>query len=244
MPAITPTPGRQPRLEAVASATPATLDALLTEALEPILVSFHTASREMLAPTGRELRALIALIDAHLHVVHVDVATYPDLAVRFKIRVTPTLLLFTHGVQTEFIVGPIPSRFLVATVSKALGGRTQGHVPGGRRVGGAPQPCAAAGGRQVDTNPRVRPCTRVNLRRVASRPLVTGTAAAPRALARSWGGYHGQRGQEPAAPPTMYQRPRDRGPRLRRVVRVAMSTDSGSAGRVSLALPTIPTGEP
>jgi uncharacterized membrane protein YeaQ/YmgE (transglycosylase-associated protein family) len=69
---------------------------------------------------------LLAAIPTHLH---------PDLAMQFKIRVIPTLLLFTHGVLTEFIVGMIPTRFPVKTLSTALGVRVNLNTPGGVTLG-------------------------------------------------------------------------------------------------------------
>jgi thioredoxin-like negative regulator of GroEL len=91
---------------------------------------------EALAPANREL---VNIFGARLRVVHVDLATYPDLAVRFKIRVIPMLLLFTHGVLRAFIVGMIPARFLVKTLSTALGVRVNLNTTGGCSLRSAPR---------------------------------------------------------------------------------------------------------
>jgi thioredoxin-like negative regulator of GroEL len=56
-----------------------------------------------------------------LQVVQVNISAHPELAARFKIRAVPTLLIFKQGVPVEFIVGTVPSRFIVETVCKALG---------------------------------------------------------------------------------------------------------------------------
>jgi thioredoxin-like negative regulator of GroEL len=136
MPAAIPKSGWHELVDAIPSVTPATLNALLTEAPEPILVSFQAPGWEALAPASREL---VDIFGARLHVVHVDLATYPDLAVRFKIRVIPTLLLFMHGVLTEFIVGMIPTRFLVETLSTALGVRANLNTSGGAASGVIPK---------------------------------------------------------------------------------------------------------
>ena len=56
-----------------------------------------------------------------LRVVQVNISADPELAARFKIRAVPTLLIFKKGVPVEFIVGTVPSRFVFATVCKALG---------------------------------------------------------------------------------------------------------------------------
>jgi hypothetical protein len=118
MPSAIPKSRWHELIDAIPFVTPATLNALLTEAPEPRLVSFQAPGWEALTPASREL---VDIFGAHLRVVYVDLTTYPDLAVRFKIRVILTWLLFTHGVLTEFIVGLIPTRFLVKTVSTALG---------------------------------------------------------------------------------------------------------------------------
>jgi len=118
MPAAIPKSRPHELINAIPFVTPATLNALLTEAPEPVLVSFQAPGWEALTPISREL---VDIFDACLRVVHVDLTTYPELAVRFKIRVIPTLLLFTHGVLTEFIVGMIPTHFLVKKLSAALG---------------------------------------------------------------------------------------------------------------------------
>ena len=137
MPVTIPKSGCDEQVDAIPSVTPATLNALLTEAPEPVLVSFQAPGWQALAPASRELVDIFA---ARLRVVHVDVATYPDLAARFKIRVIPTLLLFTHGVLTEFIVGMIPTRFLVETLSTALGEHVNLNAPVGCSVRGDPRP--------------------------------------------------------------------------------------------------------
>ena len=131
MPAAIPKSGWHELVDALPSVTPTTLNALLTEASEPVLVSFQAPGWEALAPASREL---VDIFGARLRVVHVDLATYPDLAERFKIRVIPTWLLFMHGVLTEFIVGMIPTRFLVETLSTALGVRVNLNTSGGCRV--------------------------------------------------------------------------------------------------------------
>jgi thioredoxin-like negative regulator of GroEL len=123
-----PHSGGHDLVDANPSVTPATLNALLTEAPEPILVSFQAPGWEALVPASRKL---VDIFGARLRVVHVDLSAYPDLAVRFKIRVIPTLLLFIHGVLTEFIVGMIPIRFLVEMLSTALGVRADLHAQGG-----------------------------------------------------------------------------------------------------------------
>lgn len=128
MPAAIPKSGWHELVDAIPFVTPTTLNALLTEAPEPVLVSFQAPGWEVLTPASHEL---VDIFGARLRVVHVDLTTYPELAVRFKIRVIPTLLLFTHGVLTEFIVGMLPTRFLIKALSTALGVRVNLNTAGG-----------------------------------------------------------------------------------------------------------------
>jgi thioredoxin-like negative regulator of GroEL len=66
----------------------------------------------------------------HLRVVQVNIASHPELAARFKIRVVPTLLIFEGGVPVEFIVGLVPEHYIFEMVGKALGGGTETQKAG------------------------------------------------------------------------------------------------------------------
>jgi thioredoxin-like negative regulator of GroEL len=82
---------------------------------------------EAMFPTCREV---VEIFGGLLCLVRVDPATYPELAEPFKIRVSPTLLLFKHGVPPEFIVGMLPTCFVIETLSTALGVRPKLHALG------------------------------------------------------------------------------------------------------------------
>jgi thioredoxin-like negative regulator of GroEL len=56
-----------------------------------------------------------------LRVVQVNISADAELATRFKIRAVPTLLIFKQGIPVEFIVGTVPSRFILVTICKTLG---------------------------------------------------------------------------------------------------------------------------
>ena len=131
MPAVIPKARWHGLINAIPFVTPTALNKLLAEAPEPVLVSFQAPGWEALTRASREV---VDTLGARLRVVHVDLTTYPELAVRFKIRVIPTRLLFTHGVLTEFIVGLIPTRFLVETLSAALGVCANPNAPRGCSV--------------------------------------------------------------------------------------------------------------
>src|SRR5262245_38892940 len=130
--AALPTPGSDELVATLPSVTPEVLSSLLTEALKAVLVSFQAPGWEALIPSSRDVENIFG---ARLRIVHVDLANYPELAVQYKIRVIPTLLLFTHGVLTAFIVGLIPSRFLVKTLSTALGVRVSLNIAERCRLG-------------------------------------------------------------------------------------------------------------
>ena len=95
-----------------------TFDRLVLNSPLPVLVNFQTPwSRRMMPLLGQ----LAEAFSGRLRVVQVDISAGPGLAARFKIRAVPTLLIFKKGVPVEFIVGTVPSRFVVETVCKTLG---------------------------------------------------------------------------------------------------------------------------
>jgi thioredoxin 1 len=98
--------------------TSASFDELVIDAPMPVLVNFQTAwSKPMVLLLGE----LAAAFGGRLRVVQVNTASDPELAARFKIRAVSTLLIFKQGVPIEFIVGTVPSRFIVETVCNTLG---------------------------------------------------------------------------------------------------------------------------
>jgi thioredoxin 1 len=84
----------------------------------PVLVNFQTPWSKRMVPLLGQLAEAFA---GRLRVVQVNTSADPELAARFKIRAVPTLLIFKQGVPIEFIVGTVPSRFIVETVCKSLG---------------------------------------------------------------------------------------------------------------------------
>jgi thioredoxin 1 len=113
--------------EPLPSLTEANLDRFLTESSIPVLVDFQAPwSPVMDAALGR----LAKTFAGHLRVVQVNIASHPELAARFKIRVVPTLLIFEGGVPVEFIVGLVPEPYIFEMVRKALGGGTETQKAG------------------------------------------------------------------------------------------------------------------
>jgi Thioredoxin len=71
------------------------------------------------------LRSIVSEIVAEaagrLQAIQVDVTVYPHIAERFKVRIIPTLLLFNDSVPVKFVVGLVPSRFILQTMRRGLG---------------------------------------------------------------------------------------------------------------------------
>jgi thioredoxin-like negative regulator of GroEL len=104
--------------EQVQDVTAKSFDRLVINSSVPVLVNFQTPWSRRMVPLLGQLAEAFA---GRLRVVQVNISADPELAARFRIRAVPTLLIFKKGVPVEFIVGTVPSRFLVATVCKALG---------------------------------------------------------------------------------------------------------------------------
>jgi thioredoxin 1 len=104
--------------EQIPNVTAERFDQLVINSPIPVLVNFHTPWSRRMVPLLGQLAEAYA---GRLRVVQVDISTNPDLAMRFKIRAVPTLLIFKKGVPIEFIVGTVPSRFVFETVCKTLG---------------------------------------------------------------------------------------------------------------------------
>ena len=106
----------------VPDVTAESFDRLVVNSSVPVLVNFQTPWSRRLEPLLGQLAEAFA---GRLRVVQVNLSANPELAARFKVRAVPTLLIFKKGVPVEFIVGTVPSRFVVETVCKALGGPTR-----------------------------------------------------------------------------------------------------------------------
>ena len=104
--------------EQILDVTSEGFDRLVIDSPIPVLVNFETPwSKRMIPLLGQLAQSFIG----RLRIVQVNIATHPGLARRFKIRAVPTLLIFKNGVPIEFIVGTVPSRFILETVAKTLG---------------------------------------------------------------------------------------------------------------------------
>jgi thioredoxin 1 len=104
--------------EQILDVTSESFDRLVIDSPVPVLANFETpSSRQMIALLGQ----LAETFAGRLRVVRVNISADPQLARRFKIRAVPTLLIFKKGIPVEFIVGPVPSRFVFEMVGKTLG---------------------------------------------------------------------------------------------------------------------------
>ena len=94
--------------------TSTNFDRLVSESSLPMLVIFENPWSRALIPG---LDQLAMAFTGQLRVVRVDLATHLELAARLKIRVVPTLLFFNGGALVEFMVGPVPTQFIVEMVA-------------------------------------------------------------------------------------------------------------------------------
>ena len=115
---------REPHVE-VPYVTSRTLDRLLRDSSMPVLVSFQTPRSEALV---HSLQMIANAFDGALRVLRVNVLTNPDLVARFTIRMVPTLLFFKMGAPAEFIVGTVPTRFILHMACKVVGIRQRGSL--------------------------------------------------------------------------------------------------------------------
>ena len=94
--------------------TSTNFDRLVLESSLPTLVIFENPWSKALIPG---LDQLAMAFTGDLRLVRVDLATHLELAARLKIRVVPTLLFFKGGALVEFMVGPVPTQFIVEMVA-------------------------------------------------------------------------------------------------------------------------------
>ena len=106
------------RQEHVPDVTAESFDRIVIDSPVPVLVNFQTPWSKRMVPV---LDQLTTRFGGRLRVVQVNLSADHKLAMRFKIRAVPTLLIFKNGVPVEFIVGTVPPRFIVETVYKTLG---------------------------------------------------------------------------------------------------------------------------
>jgi thioredoxin-like negative regulator of GroEL len=103
---------------------PIALECIARQSRQPVLLCFQTPQAEPMRPVvWRISKAFVG----QLLVVQVDVTTHPHLVERFKVRITPTLLLLKHGVPVEFLVGLLPANFVFDTVRKLVGRPSRGN---------------------------------------------------------------------------------------------------------------------
>src|SRR6266511_2316983 len=95
----------------------AAIDCLVRTSPRPVLLSFE---RPGARPWRSVLQALAPRVATQLVVRQLDIEASPALASRFRIRVTPTLLLYWHGQLRAFLVGYLPPRVLAPWLARAL----------------------------------------------------------------------------------------------------------------------------
>ena len=104
-------------------------DTLVLQSPLPVLLCFECPWSRSLSPALPRLARTFA---GFLRVVIVDVAAHPELAARYRIRIVPSLLMLKWGTVVEFLIGPIPHRFLVTRLWPFLGGHSRVRSPSNR----------------------------------------------------------------------------------------------------------------
>lgn len=86
----------------------------------PVLIFFSSVS----SGPARRMDSLVASIARkerrYLRVLQIDVDEHPDLAVRFRVRAVPTLVLVMRGRVVERIEGRVSATMLVRTLESHL----------------------------------------------------------------------------------------------------------------------------
>jgi Thioredoxin len=103
---------------------PIALECFARQSRQLVLLRLLTPQAEPMRPVIRRVSKEFV---GQLLVVQVDVTTHPHLIERFKVRITPTLLLLKHGVPVEFLVGLLPANFVFDTVRKLMGRSLRGN---------------------------------------------------------------------------------------------------------------------
>jgi len=96
------------------SLTPTDFDTLVRQSSLPTLVSFENPWSKALIPG---LNQLATAFTGRLRLVRLNLTTNLELAAHLKIQVVPTLLFFKGGALVEFMVGPVPTQFIIDMVA-------------------------------------------------------------------------------------------------------------------------------
>lgn len=97
------------------------LELLQQESANPILVKFvapHCPSCKTLAPI---LEQLVSERAGQMHMVTIDMAQDPELAIELRVRSAPTVVLFKGEKVVEVIAGLKPKKLYAEAVQKILG---------------------------------------------------------------------------------------------------------------------------
>jgi thioredoxin 1 len=91
---------------------------------EPVLVDFWANRNEHSHKIARVLNELALEYQDRVKIAKLDVASYPDLSRRFRIRSVPTIIFFKAGELIYRVVGVASKRELALRLNSLLGLRT------------------------------------------------------------------------------------------------------------------------
>jgi thioredoxin 1 len=110
-------PRRRVRSDWVQSTTTGTFAKLVLEGEGPIAVEFMSygcAHCQMIEPV---LQQVAAIVKSNEKIFRVNIAIEPELAERYQIQGTPTLIMFLDGIEVGRVEGPSP---VVSTLLTAV----------------------------------------------------------------------------------------------------------------------------
>jgi thioredoxin 1 len=101
--------GRRSR-DNIRTVTSADFDTAVLEANEPIAVEFMSYGCVHCRAIEPVLQQVAEMVSPSESIVRVNMAVEPDLAARFGVEGTPTLIMFSHGREVGRSVGPQPDQ--------------------------------------------------------------------------------------------------------------------------------------
>ncbi|SEF43715.1 thioredoxin 1 [Bryocella elongata] len=102
-----------------------TFDSLVLKSSTPVAVEFMSYGCEHCRLLEPVLQSVAESLGSQVAIARVNIAADQELASRFDIRGTPTLVMFLNGVEVGRAVGPVPT---VSGVREAIVGTFDGDA--------------------------------------------------------------------------------------------------------------------
>jgi thioredoxin 1 len=111
----------RPRIGQVEHLTDQNFNDKVLNAQGPVLVDFTSSQCGPCNTVSPSVDRLAQQYAGRASVYKVDVDQYPDLAAQYRVRGTPTLLVFDHGRVVDGVVGAVPQARLAGMLDRHLG---------------------------------------------------------------------------------------------------------------------------